>query len=307
MKLDRDLLERFEAGLNPQKIEASAVPARLLGYGEISAIFQMDGDAAVAYKRMPLFESPAAAEDYAGLYREYCRILVRAGLNLPDSATAIVARPGRPVVLYIAQRAFAARQVGNQQIQTLTPEQNRRLIHRIMAFQTGIWDFNRSAGPDLEIAVDGQISNWVLDGDVETGTIYYLDTSTPFIRKQGVHQLDPELLLQAAPVLVRGLLRRLFVGDVLDRYYDPRQNMIDLVANLYKEQCPALVPAAIDTINEFLPSGIQPLNRCDVEKYYRGDRFIWSLFLALRRIDRFTTTRIFRQRYEFILPGRIKR
>jgi len=44
-----------------------------------------------------------------------------------------------------------------------------------------------------------------------------------------------------------------------------------------------------------------------VEKYYREDKFIWTLFLALRRMDRWLTTTIFRKRYEFILPGKIKR
>ncbi len=307
MRLDRELLERFEAGLNPRRIEASAVPARLLGYGEISAIFQIEGHAGLAYKRMPLFNTVYKAADYVELYREYCQLLVRAGLNLPESATAVVDLPGRPVVLYIGQRAFPAGRIGNRQIHTLAAAQSRQLIRRIMTFQAGIWDFNRRIGPGLEIAVDGQISNWVLDGDVESGTIYYIDTSTPFIRKQGRHQLDPELLLQAAPGVLRWLLRRMFVGDVLDRYYDPRRNMIDLVANLYKEQCPTLIPAAIETVNAFLPTGIAPLNRADVDKYYREDKFIWSLFLTLRRLDRFVTTRILRRRYEFILPGRIKR
>ncbi|MBL0713924.1 MAG: hypothetical protein JJV98_09490 [Desulfosarcina sp.] len=307
MNLDRDLLERFEAGLNPQRIEASAVPARLIGYGEISAIFQIRDDTTVAYKRMPLFDSPERAAAYADLYREYSHLLDQAGLHLPDSATAIVAIPARPVVLYIGQRAFAPQRVAHKLIHELTFEQNRNLIRRIMDHQAGIWAFNQSVLPELEIAVDSQISNWVVEGDIQAGTIYYLDTSTPFIRKQGRHQLDPELLLQAAPVFIRWLLRWLFVGDVLNRYYDPRRNMIDLAANLYKEQRPDLIPVAIDTINESLPRGVRPLNRRDVEKYYREDKFIWSLFLTLRRLDRFMITRIFRRRYEFILPGKIKR
>ena len=50
MELDRDLLERFEAGLNPQQVEQSSVPAAIIGYGEISAIFRIAGDTTVAYK-----------------------------------------------------------------------------------------------------------------------------------------------------------------------------------------------------------------------------------------------------------------
>jgi hypothetical protein len=33
----------------------------------------------------------------------------------------------------------------------------------------------------------------------------------------------------------------------------------------------------------------------------------WIVFLELQRLDRFFTTRLLRRRYEFILPGKIKR
>ena len=57
MELDQDLLDRFEAVLNPRQVDSSSVPAIIIGFGEISAIFQIDGDASVAYKRLPLFPS----------------------------------------------------------------------------------------------------------------------------------------------------------------------------------------------------------------------------------------------------------
>jgi hypothetical protein len=307
VNLDQDLLEQFEVGLNPQAIGESSVPAQLLGYGEISAIFQIRDDTSIAYKRMPLFDSMGSAMTYADLYREYCDLLVQAGLNLPDSDIAIVEIPGRPVVLYIGQRAFPAQQIGNKLIHEYDSTQTQHLIRRILEYQVRIWEFNQSVMPDLEIAVDGQISNWALEGGVDSGTIFYIDTSTPFIRKKGDHQLDPELVLQAAPAFLRWLVRWLFVDEVLDRYYDPRKNMIDLAANLFKEQRPDLIPMVIETINESLPEDIQPLNQKDVEKYYKEDKFIWALFLTLRRLDRFLTTQIFLKRYEFILPGKIQR
>lgn len=44
-----------------------------------------------------------------------------------------------------------------------------------------------------------------------------------------------------------------------------------------------------------------------VRAYTRRDKMIWTLFLAFRKFDRWMTTKIFRKRYEFILPGKIKR
>ncbi|MFZ5562474.1 MAG: DUF6206 family protein [Thermodesulfobacteriota bacterium] len=307
MRLDLDLLERFEAGLNPQRVELSSVPAVIIGYGEISAIFQINGDDAVAYKRMPLFSSRPAAVAYAGLYETYCRLLGEAGLLLPKSATAIVEIPGRPVVLYIGQQALPARWFGHQLIHRLSPDRLGLLIRRIMAQQEKIQEFNRARLPGLEIAVDGQLSNWAIDGEIETGPLYFIDTSTPFIRRNGRHELDVSLLLKAVPAPLRGLTGRLLAGGVLDRYFDARKNRIDLAANLYKEQRPDLVPVALTAINDALPDELPPVREKEVAAYYRSDRMIWRLFLALRRADRFFATRLLGRRYEFILPGKIRR
>ncbi len=72
-----ELLQRFEAGLDPRHPERSAVPARVLGYGEISTVFAIDvADAAGwAFKRMPMFRDEGEAQAYEALYREYVRVL----------------------------------------------------------------------------------------------------------------------------------------------------------------------------------------------------------------------------------------
>jgi hypothetical protein len=51
----------------------------------------------------------------------------------------------------------------------------------------------------------------------------------------------------------------------------------------------------------------KPLTVDEVDTYYREDKLIWSFYLSFRRIDRWLTTKIFRRRYEYILPGKIKR
>jgi len=43
----------------------------VLGYGEISTVFQIGTDRYRAYKRMPLFETRKAAEDYVETYQIY--------------------------------------------------------------------------------------------------------------------------------------------------------------------------------------------------------------------------------------------
>ena len=63
MEIDDERLYRFEEGLDPRFPERSAVPVAIVGYGEISAIFQIDGDDEHVFKRLPLFDSRPSPPD----------------------------------------------------------------------------------------------------------------------------------------------------------------------------------------------------------------------------------------------------
>ena len=305
--IDVELLKRFEQGLNPQRIDLSQIPAQLLGYGEISAIFRIQGDDRTAFKRMPLFPDRDRAERYVDLYREYCRQLAAAGLSLPGTGTAIVQAPGRPVVVYIAQERLPAECFGHQLLRVLDDSACYGLVAQVAVEIAKLWRYNDAVAPEVELALDGQISNWVRRGQGGDGGLCYVDTSTPLLRLNGVEQLDPEPLLKSAPAYLRWVLRWLFVDDVMRRYYDHRRVLIDIAANFYKEQRPELIPKTVAIFNEQLLGGQPALTAQEVERYYREDKMIWRLFLAFRRVDRFLTTKLFRKRYEFILPGRIER
>ncbi|MCG6909119.1 MAG: DUF6206 family protein [Deltaproteobacteria bacterium] len=307
MKIDTELLTRFEAGLDPQQIERSRVPATLLGYGEISAIFKIEGDERTAYKRMPLFSDRSSAETYVSVYRHYCRLLRDAGLNLPEHDTAVVPVPGRPVVVYIAQEWLPAERFAHKLVHNLERDACYALMEQVARAVDGVWRFNAASTPEVELALDGQISNWVRTGGEKEAGLTYIDTSTPLFRLGGIEQMDPEPLLKSAPLFLRWILRWLFLDDVMNRYYDLRMVFIDIAANLYKEQCPDLIPGTIDVFNGYLDVEQKPLTEKAIEKYYREDRMIWMLFSAFRRVDRWLTTKLMRKRYEFILPGKIVR
>ncbi len=307
MDIDKDLLYRFENGLDPQNIKNSSVPASVIGFGEISTIFQIADNSDVAFKRMPLFSNRNSAEKYKHQYYEYCDKLIEAGVKLPEHETIILQIPKRPVVFYIAQKQLPTDRFAHKLIHVLNPMNTRRLIEQIVSEISKIWQFNQSFMPSLELAIDGQLSNWVCL-EKEAGTeIVYIDTSTPLYKKNGVEQLDPELLLQSAPSFLRWIIRWLFLKDVMNRYYDQRLVYIDLAGNLYKEQRPDLILNTIDIINQHLSDNLKPLTIEEVEKYYREDKLIWTLFLAFRRIDLWLTIKLLRKRYEYVLPGKIKR
>lgn len=305
--IDHGDLEEFEMGLDPTHLKNASVPATVLGYGEISTIFRIGEDDTVACKRMPLFPDRAAAEAYERNYRDYCRHLRDAQINIPHDRTELVEFPGRPAVLYILQERLPPERFCHKLIHTLEQEEIDAMIGRIASEITKVWAFNGQKAPSLEIALDGQLSNWVLDGDIKTGKLWYVDTSTPLYQTNGEEQLDPELFLKSAPSFLRWIIRWLFLDDVMNRYYDQRQVMIDLAANLYKEQRPDLVPAVVNIINDNCSGLSEPLTEEAVEKYYKEDKLIWTLFLAFRRIDRWIAIKVLRKRYEFILPGKIQR
>lgn len=307
MDVDENLLIEFEAGLNPQHLEQSVIPATLIGFGEISAIFQIGDRFGTAYKRLPLFADRPSAQTYIRKYDEYCELLGDAGLNLPPDKAIIISAPQRPVVLYIAQKQLPAARFAHRLIHCRATDEIQVLFENIIAEIAKIWSYNRSTSPDRELALDGQLSNWVWM-DFESGKkLFYIDTSTPIFRKNGLEQMEPELFLKSAPFFLRWIIRLFFLDNVMNRYYDQRQVYIDLAANLYKEQRPNLIEPILELINRYLPESDVSISLKEVEKYYREDKLIWALFLAFRRIDRWLTTKIFRKRYEFILPGKIRR
>jgi hypothetical protein len=118
--------------------------------------------------------------------------------------------------------------------------------------------------------------------------------------------------LRSAPSFLAWLLKMLFLEEVVDRYYDPRKVTIDLLANCYKEQKPELIPDLISLANKFFEDeakdlGLAPIREKEVRDYYREDAMIWTLYLSMRRLDRFIHHYILRRPYPYLLPGRIQR
>jgi len=53
MVIDIKHIENFEQGLNPQYPEKSHIPAKIVGYGEISSIFKIKAYNDWVFKRLP--------------------------------------------------------------------------------------------------------------------------------------------------------------------------------------------------------------------------------------------------------------
>jgi uncharacterized protein DUF6206 len=300
MVIDIKHIENFEQGLNPQYPEKSLIPAKIVGYGEISSIFKIKAYNDLVFKRLPLFSKEDEATQYVKKYFDYVVYLKEAGITLPEDDALIV--KSKKLVVYLSQKALDKSDLCQNKLHTLTQEDALKMIYNIFIEIKKIADFNKN-NKEIDLSIDGQVSNWALVGK----DLLYFDTSTPLFKIKGVEQMNPELLLNSTPRALRWLIRKFFLQEVMDRYYDLRLIYIDLIANLYKEKKTALIDESIKRANTLLDEKERQITRKEVDKYYQNDKFIWQLFLALRRLDRWLTNYIFRKQYEFILPGKIER
>jgi hypothetical protein len=168
------------------------------------------------------------------------------------------------------------------------------------------------------VAIDGQVSNWAVK-EYSEGMIVnkgipllYLDTSTPLMRENGVEQLETQLFLKPAPPIMRWILKRFFLQDIVNKYYNFRRVVLDLVANFYKEQRPELIPSLIELANQFfldkaVVKDLHPLSPEEVKDYYDDDASTWKLYLRVRKFHRWVSTKILSRYYDYILPGKIQR
>jgi len=315
-----ELLKRFEGGLDPRHPERSRIPARILGYGEISTVFEVEAEGleGLAVKRLPLFRDWSEAQRYGATLDEYVRLLTEEiGLRLPRHQHACFERATGSPVFYIIQDKVTDGWIGHRALHRLTAEGVQKLILDVLRQLRKVWDYNRRQD-QVRVAIDGQLSNWVLEGfDPDSGWLdgvglAYLDTSTPLFRVGGAEQLDPELFLRSAPSFLSWILRIFVLKDVVDRYYDFHRVAVDLVANLYKEQRPELIPGAVDVVNRFFLDeaaelGILPVTEHEVAAYYREDAMIWRVYLGMRKVDRWLRASLLRREYPYILPGKILR
>lgn len=301
-KVNTANLNEFEKGLDILKIEKSKIPAEVVGYGEISSIFKVKSFPGWIYKRLPLFETKEQAEEYAQKYVTYVDFLKKTGIRLPDDFYKVV-NGNSKVVLYLSQREIEKENLCQNKLYTQTDVENLEMLEKIFLEIIKVFRFNEVHKAKTEISIDGQISNWALEGK----DLLYFDTSTPLFKMDGLEQMDPNLILSSAPKALVWVIKIFFLKDVMGRYYDIRLVFIDVVANLYKEQKVSLINSALAKANKLLPEEIEKISRKEIDKYYKEDKFIWQLFLGLRRLDRWFTTKVFRKRYEFILPGNITR
>ena len=314
MDINTKLLGEFEDSLNPAFPEKSGIPPEILGYGEISTTFFLASMPDVAFKRMPPFGNSDQIKVYKAAVKKYCSLLTEiCGIRVADFAFYEFFNCHKEHILYVAQPRLSQETIGHNILKGGTRVELETMISALLERFIRLLKFNHENRQNASIGLDGQLSNWSFQfsGENDTNPVYF-DITTPLFRVNGQEQLDTEIFLKSCPSFLVWLVRWQFLHEILDRYHNLRMILIDIVANFYKEGRQDLIDPALSIINAYLGKNnldarIPILEKVEIDSYYKNDAFIWSLFLSLRRFDRFMKTKLFRQRYNFILPDKIVR
>ncbi|RMH43621.1 MAG: hypothetical protein D6689_04555 [Deltaproteobacteria bacterium] len=291
----------------------------VLGYGEISSVVRWRGR---AYKRLPPFPDADRAGRYGALVDRYVRALAARGVAVVDTHVDALARADGSISVYVHQPVLPADAIGPRALArwdaAVAADRFAAIVDAVCAV-VGPAPAGEPDGPAARrrggdapgraaeaspigaLGLDAQLSNWAwIDG-----RWHYLDVTTPLVRgADGRDELDTDLFVASLPWLLRAPVRRWLLGGILDRYYDPRQVAVDLLANLHKERLAGRLPSLIEVVNARVSP---PVDEAEVARYYRADARLWAWLLRLRRLDRAWQRRVRRRRYPFLLPGPIER
>lgn len=285
---------------------------RVIGHGEISVALSVAELPDLVCKRMSGFADPGAAATYVELVEDYLTRLTDAGVRVAPTEVLTVPRDGRPPVVYLVQPLLPRESLGNVLLHTADDATVRSAVRAALDVVARLARTSGTGAGD-EVALDGQLSNWSFAADPLSAEPVLVDVGTPFVRRDGAHALDVELLLAPVPPGIRAYYRRKrLVEAYLDDYFVPRTVALDLLGNFHKEGAVARLPLGIAAVDEWLEGGDlpgprEPVSAEEVERYYRKDADLLALYLRLRRMDRFLRTRVLRRQYDYVLPGHVSR
>jgi hypothetical protein len=287
--IELEVLDRLEADVVAALEGGSTDDLDILGYGEISTVLRADGtDGPVAVKRLPQM-TPLQFSAYAGTLSDYLDDLRERGVQTVASEVYAVGED--PLIPYCVQPLQPLLLV--DELRTADTETIERRAGQLVDTVTG--------AVDEWVGLDGQVSNWAIDGD----DLLYIDVTTPLMRDVSrAERLDTGLFIASLPWALRGAVDRLLLDEILSHYYDARAVLLDLAGNLHKERLPGVIPPLLEAANRVVSP---PITEREAAKYYRSDARMWSLLQGLRRADSAWQRRVRHRPYPFLLPGRIER
>ncbi|MFX0042243.1 MAG: DUF6206 family protein [Candidatus Hodarchaeota archaeon] len=320
MNVNIELLKEFEKTIDTAHPEKGKIPAKVLGSGEMSVVIEILNDPEnLVYKRMPIFDTEQQAKKHKFVFKTYNRILNQnLDIVTPDFEIVWFKDDEGKIAFYGIQEKILTESIGNNVIHQVSDREVINLVLLALKEMKKIWSFNKKK-TKLQVGFDAQISNFaIVDYDPESPSVdentklIYIDTVPPFFRVNGKEAMEIKFVVKSIPWFLRTALYYLFAPGIINGYYDWRVTAVDMIANFFKEQKPEIIPRLVREVNKFFAReakefDIKPITVKEVVKYYKFDKFVWVLLYNMRRIDRFIKKRIFKKKYIFYIPEKIKR
>ena len=261
----------------------------LVGAGEITCVVGFDG---CACKRLPPVGDASRLAAYGALLERYVGELGALGVPVVDTAWRMVSE-GDQHVGYIVQRLVPA--------DTLLPGVLRRgtVAQAVAVLEVVLDHVDRCV--DAGVGIDPQLSNW----SIEDGAPLLLDVTTPMLRDEaGRDLLDTEIFVAMLPVLVRWIVRRFLVADILDKNFERRGALLDLIGNIENYGLKHLTEAFLPVVNARLEA---PLTLAEIARYRRTERVTWTILRRALWLEQLVQRRVLRTATLHLLPSEFGR
>jgi hypothetical protein len=282
-------LEELDASIERMLWSGEQGDVEILGAGEITCVF---GRYDHACKRLPPFSTVDEANYYASLLDRYVSELRSAGLNVIDTSLGWCHRKDGRVTAYVLQRAQPRSTLLPLHLRAAPRAQATALFGRILQHVLS------SVNPRL--GLDAQLTNWCLLDD----RLVLLDTTTPLMRNdQGAELLPTEVFVAALPTVIRGFIRRFYVRELLDRFYEPRGVILDLLGNMANYGLDHHTEAFLEEANRALP---KPLTMNEIVSYRRQEALTWKWLRRMLMLEQLWQRKVRRSGNALVLPWRFQ-
>jgi hypothetical protein len=303
-----EILTCFEEQLDLYNPEGGPYGCSIFDYGEVTVAITLEAIPGKILKRMSGFISRKEAEEYIAEEKRYFSLLLERGITPLE--TSLYAITGKTDVVYIVQDLVDKERLGNSIIHSASPAVLRQCLESLLERIISSIRFNNNSD-NIEAVADSQLSNWYFPVEGERPLL--IDVGSPITRVKGKVYAFTQLFYRSFPWPLSSFVKLLgAVESYFNEYFDLRLAILDILGNYYKEQASERISESIIIINRWLakqPEGktIKPITIGEVKKYYGKDAALLELMFQVRRCTRFVRNKIFRSRYDYILPGKVKR
>ena len=288
--LDLEALEAIEADVLHAIASGDISRLNLVGHGEISLVLGWPrAQPEVVCKRLPPFPDVASYQSYRDVVLRYVDELRKRDVRVVDTEVRHLVRPDGRVVGFHIQPLMPPDKLGTEILRCGETRDAESLLEAVVE--------TVDRATDDRLGIDAQLSNWVwLDAEP-----WQIDLTTPFVlddaRRPG---FDLTPFLAPLPAVARPIVRR-EMGKLILRWTTSRGALLDLAANILKEELVGWLAPALRTINAHVSP---PITEAEAERVHIDDRRLWPLLFHLEHVNRWWQRNVRRREFDFLLPER---